>query len=130
MTITAEIAKVFRFEAAHFLPNVSNNHQCHAMHGHSYLVTLRAHGPIDPQLGWVMDLSEVSQKFEPLLKTLDHSLLNEIDGLENPTSENLAVFIMTRMGKIMPALTAVTVEATDRIAITVRREDVPSLLND
>lgn len=124
MAITAEIAKVFRFEAAHFLPNVPKTHQCHSMHGHSYIVTLRARGPIDRDRGWVMDLADMSQAFAPLLKTLDHALLNEIDGLENPTSENLAVFIMTRMAKIMPLLSSVSVEATDRIAITVTRDDV------
>ena len=124
MAIIAEIAKIFRFEAAHFLPNVAPTHQCHKMHGHSYIVTLRARGPIDRERGWVMDLSDLTQAFAPLLKTLDHALLNEIDGLENPTSENLAVFIMSRMARIMPLLSSVSIEATDRIAITVTRDDV------
>lgn len=124
MSITAEIAKEFRFEAAHFLPHVHPHHQCHRMHGHSYLVTLRARGVINPETGWVMDLHELSEKFSPLLKTLDHSLLNDIDGLENPTGENVAVWIMRRLGSNLLELDSVTVEATNRISITVYRRDV------
>jgi 6-pyruvoyltetrahydropterin/6-carboxytetrahydropterin synthase len=128
MSIIVEISKEFRFEAAHYLPNVSKNHQCHKIHGHSYLVTLRAQGPIDPTIGWVMDLTELSLRFAPILRLLDHSLLNEIKGLDNPTSENLAVWIMCQLGKNMPELNSVTVEATNRISVTVRRKNVLSLL--
>lgn len=124
MSIIAEMAKEFRFEAAHYLPNVEATHQCHKIHGHSYLVTVRAEGFIDEKLGWVMDLNELSEKFAPLLKILDHSLLNDIEGLENPTGENVAVWIMTRLGARLPQLSSVTVEATNRIAITVRRQAV------
>jgi 6-pyruvoyltetrahydropterin/6-carboxytetrahydropterin synthase len=122
VSIIAEMAKEFRFEAAHFLPNVPKSHQCHKIHGHSYLVTLRARGVVDEKLGWVMDLTELSQAFLPLLGQLDHALLNEIEGLENPTGENVAIWIITRLGKIVPQLSSVTVKATNRIAITVTRQ--------
>ena len=124
VSIIAEMAKEFRFEAAHFLPNVAETHQCRKIHGHSYTVTVRAEGFIDEKLGWVMDLQELSEKFAPLLKILDHSLLNDIEGLENPTGENVAIWILTRLATQMPRLSSVTVEATNRIAITVRRQAV------
>ncbi len=122
MSIIAEMSKEFRFEAAHFLPKVAPTHQCHKIHGHSYLVTVRAEGFINEELGWVMDLNDLSEKFAPLLKILDHSLLNNIEGLENPTGENVAVWILTRLGAQLPQLSSVTVEATNRIAITVHRQ--------
>ncbi len=124
MPIVAELTKEFRFEAAHFLPNVPVGHQCHRVHGHSYIVTLKIEGVIDEALGWVMDLNELSERFSPLLKILDHSLLNDIEGLENPTGENVAVWILTRLGQRMPELSAVTVEATNRIAVTVRKQSI------
>jgi 6-pyruvoyltetrahydropterin/6-carboxytetrahydropterin synthase len=124
VSITVEIAKVFRFEAGHFLPNVGPAHQCSNIHGHSYKLTLRVRGPIDEKLGWVMDLSDLSQQFEPWLKMLDHSFLNNIDGLENPTSENIAIWIMRNYGKEQPLLSSVTLEATNRLSVTVTRQDI------
>jgi 6-pyruvoyltetrahydropterin/6-carboxytetrahydropterin synthase len=130
VSITAEIAKEFRFEAAHFLPGVPPHHQCHKLHGHSYVVTVRAKGPINPQSGWVMDLSDLSLHFAPLLNLLDHSLLNDIEGLENPTGENVAVWILNRLEKNCPTLSSVTVEATNRIAVTVSRQPSTSEVLD
>lgn len=124
VAIIAEIKKEFRFEAAHYLPCVPKNHQCHSMHGHSYKVTVRALGPIDEKMGWVMDLHELSRAFAPIMQTLDHKLLNEIDGLENPTGENIAVWIFRAMEKTLPALSSLTLEATDRVAITINKRDI------
>lgn len=123
MSIIAEMAKEFRFEAAHFLPRVPPDHQCHKIHGHSYLVTIKAEGPIDEEAGWVMDLAVISRSIAPLMKVLDHSLLNEVEGLENPTGENVAVWIFKKLIKNLPQLTSVTLEATNRIAITIKKQD-------
>jgi 6-pyruvoyltetrahydropterin/6-carboxytetrahydropterin synthase len=124
MSITAEIEKVFRFEAAHFLPNVPSGHQCQNIHGHSYKVIIRATGIIGKETGWVMDLSEVSHKFEPIKNLIDHTLLNNIKGLENPTTENLALWILQEMSKTLPEISSVTVSSTDRIAVTIKREQL------
>jgi len=124
VSITAEIAKEFRFEAAHFLPNVAESHQCHKIHGHSYRVIVRAEGKLDENLGWVMDLNDLSKKFAPVLGMLDHALLNEVKGLENPTGENVALWILVNLGERLNELSSVTVEATNRIAITIKRKDV------
>jgi 6-pyruvoyltetrahydropterin/6-carboxytetrahydropterin synthase len=112
-----KITQAFSFEAAHFLPNVPATHRCHAMHGHSYRVELKIEGPVDPTTGFVVDFFEIEAAFAPLLKTLDHHCLNEIEGLENPTAENIAVWIFTRMKKTLPRLAGVIVyETKDCIA--------------
>src|SRR3954451_588686 len=84
-----EIFKEFTFEAAHRLPFVPDGHKCARLHGHSYRVEIHVGGPVDPRTGWIMDFGDIKAAFKPLLERLDHYYLNEIDGLENPTSENL-----------------------------------------
>lgn len=121
MSITAEIIKDFRFEAAHFLPHAPEGHQCRRMHGHSYKLTIRAMGPIDEKTGWVMDLADLSAAFAPIAKLLDHRLLNEIDGLENPTGENVALWIFRRLEIILPQISSITLKATKRIAVTIHK---------
>lgn len=106
------ITQAFHFEAAHRLPAVSAGHRCYALHGHSYRVELRLEGPVDPQSGWVVDFFTIESAFAPLLAILDHHYLNEIDGLENPTAENIALWIWQRMRAQMPLLTAVLVFET------------------
>ena len=85
-----ELFKEFAFEAAHRLPNVPAGHKCGRLHGHSFKVEVRIRGPVDPKTGWVRDFSEVKEAFRPLMDRLDHYYLNEIEGLDNPTSEVLA----------------------------------------
>lgn len=115
-----EIEKEFRFEAAHKLPKVPAGHKCGRLHGHSFRVTIRTQGPLDPELGWVIDYQEITHIFAPLLKVLDHSYLNEIEGLENPTSENIAHWIVAQLA-IHPTLnlTSVTIKETCSSACTV-----------
>src|SRR2546426_4109281 len=88
-----EIFKEFGFEAAHRLPHVPEGHKCARLHGHSFRVELHAHGRVDRQTGMVIDFSEIKHAFEPLLEQLDHHYLNEVEGLDNPTSENVARWI-------------------------------------
>ena len=85
-----EIFKKFTFEKAHRLSNVPAEHKCARLHGHSFAVCISVAGDVGNDTGWVMGFSDVSAAFKPLLKRLDLYYLNEIDGLENPTSENLA----------------------------------------
>src|SRR5205814_285449 len=86
-----ELRKTFQFEAAHLLPHLAGSHKCRRLHGHSFRVEVVVAGECDPKLGWLMDYADISEAFKPLLDRLDHYYLNEIPGLENPTSENLAV---------------------------------------
>ncbi len=112
MSDSVEIFKNFRFEAAHTFPNVPDCHPCRQMHGHSFRVRIFVSGEIDEATGWVMDFAEIKRAFEPILAELDHSYLNDIPGLENPTSENIARWIWRRLSGLIPGLSGVLVRET------------------
>ena len=107
-----DIFKVFTLEAAHRLPNVPEGHKCARLHGHSFRVELHVSGPLDPRMGWVMDFADVKRAFQPLYDQLDHHYLNDIPGLENPTSERLAEWIWAALKPGLPLLSAVVVHET------------------
>lgn len=108
----SEIVKSLTFEAAHLLPHVPPGHKCARLHGHSFRVEIRVGGEVDPRTGWVCDFAELKDAFQPLFEVLDHHYLNEVDGLENPTSENLARWIWVRLAPRLPGLAEVTVHET------------------
>ena len=107
-----ELVKDFRFEAAHFLPCTPEGHKCRRMHGHSFRGEIAVRGEVDPATGWVVDFADLRRAVDPLVSQLDHYVLNEIPGLENPTSEMLAVWIWERLAPKVPLLYRVTVEET------------------
>ncbi|MEM8607238.1 MAG: 6-carboxytetrahydropterin synthase QueD [Myxococcota bacterium] len=107
-----EIWKKFTFEAAHMLPNVPDGHKCKRLHGHSYHVQVHISGDLHPELAWVQDFAEIGKAFAPLHEQLDHNYLNEIEGLENPTSENIAKWIWDRLAPKLPLLSKVVVNET------------------
>jgi 6-pyruvoyltetrahydropterin/6-carboxytetrahydropterin synthase len=102
----------FRFEAAHRLPKVPEGHKCARLHGHSFRVELAIEGAVDPDTGWVMDFAELHKLWAPLHEDLDHHYLNEVRGLENPTSEVLSRYIWDRIKPKLSALRRVTVYET------------------
>jgi 6-pyruvoyltetrahydropterin/6-carboxytetrahydropterin synthase len=107
-----QIRKSFRFEAAHRLPNVPPGHKCARLHGHSFEIELAVDGEVDPVLGWVVDFADLKTAWEPLHAILDHYYLNDIPGLENPTSEILARWIWERILPALPILSEVVVSET------------------
>jgi 6-pyruvoyltetrahydropterin/6-carboxytetrahydropterin synthase len=107
-----ELRKTFQFEAAHLLPNLPKKHKCRRLHGHSFQAEIVVVGECDPKLGWLMDYADIAEAFKPLWEKLDHRYLNEIPGLENPTSENVAVWIWERLKPKLPLLTEVIVAET------------------
>ena len=111
-SFVVELSKEFRFEAAHFLPGVPKGHKCGRLHGHSFRVEVTVRGKVDPATGWLMDFGELKEKFRPLEEQLDHHFLNDVPGLENSTSENLARWIWARLKATVPPLFAVTVHET------------------
>jgi 6-pyruvoyltetrahydropterin/6-carboxytetrahydropterin synthase len=119
-----EIFKEFTFEAAHRLPNVPEGHKCARLHGHSFKVAIHVEGTVDQAAGWVMDFGDIKSAFKPLYDQLDHYYLNEIDGLENPTSENLAQWIWVRLKPALPELSKVVVNETCTSGCVYRGEDV------
>lgn len=108
----AEIVKSISFEAAHRLPHVPPGHKCARLHGHSFKVDIHVKGPVDPRTGWVCDYADLKSAFQPLFEVLDHHYLNEVPGLENPTSENLAAWIWAHLAPSLPGLSEVTVHET------------------
>ena len=110
--MTLELRKTFQFEAAHLLPRLPKAHKCRRLHGHSFSVEVVVTGSCDERLGWVMDYADISAAFKPLWAKLDHYYLNDIPGLENPTSENIAVWIWKRLKPRLPLLTEIVVAET------------------
>ena len=106
------IFRVFTIEAAHRLPNVPVGHKCSRLHGHSFRIELQLSGDVDATSGWVMDFADVKVAFQPTFDRLDHHYLNEIPGLENPTSENLARWIWNEVKPHLPLLSKVIVHET------------------
>ena len=107
-----EIFKEFTFESAHRLPHVPDGHKCGRLHGHSFKVAIHLSGDLDPHTGWIRDFSEIKAIFKPLYERLDHNYLNDIPGLENPTSEVLAKFIWAELKPLLPELSAIRIHET------------------
>ena len=107
-----EIFKEFRLESARWLPNVPPGHKCSRLHGHSFRIAVHVAGPLDAHLGWVCDFADISKVVAPLIEQLDHRCLNEIAGLENPTSEILAAWIWQRLKPALPGLSRVLIHET------------------
>jgi len=107
-----ELVKDFRFEAAHWLPNVPEGHKCRRMHGHSFRGEVAVRGNVDPRIGWLIDFADLKKAVDPIVQELDHYCLNEIPGLENPTSEMVAVWFWQRLAPAVPMLYRITIEET------------------
>jgi 6-pyruvoyltetrahydropterin/6-carboxytetrahydropterin synthase len=107
-----EIFKEFTFEAAHTLPHVPAGHKCGRLHGHSYRIAVHVDGAVGSETGWVQDFADLSCAVRPLLAVLDHHYLNEVEGLDNPTSEVLAQWIWERLRVALPDLSQVVVSET------------------
>jgi len=103
------IEKEFVFDSAHFLPRVAADHKCRKLHGHTYKVVIAIEGEADDK-GWIMDFADISAVVQPILHRIDHTLLNAVPGLENPTAENIAMWIFHELKARLPLLTFVTVQ--------------------
>lgn len=123
-----ELTKEFTFESAHRLPHVPEGHKCGRLHGHSFRVEVGVVGPLDEAAGWVVDYADVKAPVKPIIATLDHCYLNEIDGLENPTSEVISRWIWNQLVHQLRGLSHVTVRETCTSSCTYRGEfDDPSV---
>ncbi|HEX7673878.1 MAG TPA: 6-carboxytetrahydropterin synthase QueD [Bdellovibrio sp.] len=107
-----ELKQHFQIESARFLPHLPASHPCSRMHGHSFKIILTLVGDLDPKIGWVIDYNDIQAHMKPLIEKIDHRVLNEVEGLENPTSELLAKWIFDRASKNLPMLTRVSVAET------------------
>ena len=107
-----EIFKEFSFEAAHRLPNVPEGHKCARLHGHSFHITVYVADNVGEKTGWVMDFADLKAQLKPIINQLDHYYLNDIEGLDNPTSENIAIWIWDRLKPTLPTLVKIMVRET------------------
>lgn len=107
-----ELRRTFQFEAAHLLPRLPEGHKCRRLHGHSFTCEVAVAGDCDPELGWLMDYADIKAAFQPIWESLDHRYLNEIPGLENPTSEVVAAWIWRALKPRLPLLVEVVVAET------------------
>lgn len=107
-----EIWKDFSFDSAHHLPNVPDGHKCGRLHGHTFHVRVTLRGVPGEHTGWVMDFADLKASWKPLDSVLDHRYLNEVPGLENPTSEILAIWIWDKLKPSLPDLWEVQVKET------------------
>jgi len=107
-----DIFKVFHIEAAHRLPNLPETHKCSRLHGHSFRVEIHITGAVEKEYGWVVDFGDLKKAFKPLYEQLDHHYLNEVEGLENPTSENLARWIWQRLKPELAMLSKIVIQET------------------
>ena len=107
-----EIFNVFHIEAARRLPRLPETHPCHRVHGHSFRVEIVVAGPVDAETGWVIDFADISEAFAPIKAQIDHHYLNDIPGLDNPTSERLAQWIWQKLKPGLPGLSKILVQET------------------
>ena len=107
-----KIFKTFTFDSAHFLPNVPDGHKCKNIHGHTYRLTVYFEGPLDKELQWVEDFADIKKVVKPFVDQLDHKLMNDIEGLENPTCERIAIWLWDRIKNELPSLTRLELNET------------------
>jgi 6-pyruvoyltetrahydropterin/6-carboxytetrahydropterin synthase len=107
-----QLVRDYRFEAAHRLPRVPASHPCSRIHGHSYHIAVTITGQVDPDMGWIMDFADIDRHVDEIVAVVDHQLLNDIPGLENPTSEILARWFWDRLQPDLPMLTEIMVSET------------------
>lgn len=107
-----ELRQHFQIESARFLPHLPKSHPCAHMHGHSFKIILSLVGDLDPQIGWMIDYNDIAKILKPTLDLIDHKVLNEVPGLENPTSELLCKWLYEKVKKDLPQLVKVTVAET------------------
>jgi 6-pyruvoyltetrahydropterin/6-carboxytetrahydropterin synthase len=106
------LSKTFDFEAAHWLPTFPEGHKCRRMHGHSFHIDVVVEGEVPPEQGYLQDFGELKAAIAPIQNKLDHYVLNEVEGLANPTAEMLAKWVYDRLKPSLPLLALVRVHET------------------
>jgi len=103
-----EISKDFAFEAAHYFEHEAADHPFRRMHGHSFAGTVTLAGEPNEK-GWVKDFWKIEDAVKAVVDTLDHRLLNEVEGLEKPSLEAIAAYVFDRLAPALPGLVAVEI---------------------
>ena len=106
------LTKSLTFEAAHWLPTFPEGHKCRRIHGHSFRVDIIVTGDVPEDDGYLIDYGQIKRAAQSVVDQLDHRLLNDIDGLTNPTAEHIAKWLYDRIRPQLPQLTAIRVHET------------------
>ena len=106
------IYKIFNIESARSLPNLPDSHPCKNIHGHSFKIKITVSGKINKATGMVLDFNQIDEIFNPIHLLIDHKYLNDIKGLENPSSENLAIWIWKRLKPKLPTIIEIEIKET------------------
>ena len=117
METKVTICRKYTIEAAHHLPNVGERHKCRALHGHRYTLEVEVGGGVDPEFGWVIDFAQVDEVVDPILRKLDHGVLNDV--VQNPTAELFALWVLSQIGDRLN-VESVTVYETERSSAKVK----------
>jgi len=107
------VYKKFNIESARSIPNLPKTHPCHHIHGHSFKIIISVKGPVNKQNGFVTDFQDIDDAFSSFKKELDHSYLNDIEGLQNPTSENICIWIWDKIQSSLPNIYKIEIKETD-----------------
>ena len=107
------VYKKFNIESARSIPNLPKTHPCHHVHGHSFKIIISVKGPVNKQNGFVTDFQDIDDAFSSFKKELDHSYLNDIEGLQNPTSENICIWIWDKIQSSLPNIYKIEIKETD-----------------
>ena len=118
-----EIYREFTFDAAHYLPHLPTGHKCCEMHGHTYRVRIYIKGQPDPAFGWVIDFKEMKNKISAVIDEVDHKTLNHVPGLENPTAENITVWLWQKLKPQFPGLSRIELNETASAGVVYSGED-------
>ncbi|MEO8351291.1 MAG: 6-carboxytetrahydropterin synthase QueD [Chthoniobacteraceae bacterium] len=116
------LTKDFTFEAAQTLPSAPEGHKCRKMHGHSFKIEVSVEGETNPETGWFYDHAVIGGTMKPIIESLDHSYLNDIDGLENPTIENMAAWFWQKLSPQLPGLAEIVIHETPTARCSYRGE--------
>ena len=104
------------------MPSLPEDHKCRQMHGHSFKVEIHVEGEVDEKIGWVYDHKFISKAMKPLLEMLDHSYLNDIEGLESPTIEIMAAWFWRKLSADLPGLAEIVIFETPTARCSFRGE--------
>lgn len=110
--MNVRLTKKFQIDVAHQLDCFPEGHKCRRVHGHTMTVDVVLEGPVPEERGYLVDFGEIKQAIAPIRKTLDHRMLNDIEGLEHPTVENLSRWIFDRVKPALPQLVMIRVYET------------------
>jgi len=120
--VKVRLAKTFVLQCAHSLPKVPEDHKCHRIHGHNFKVEVVLEGRVDPVTGFLRDYADIQEAWKPIHADLDHRYLNDIEGLENPTSENICEYLWGRLALHLPELCEVSVWENEWVRCSFRGE--------